>query len=127
MKILIVDDSPLIRERLSFLIGTLGDAEVVGMASNAREALQMTESLRPDLVTLDLQMAGGNGFEYLERMHSLPVLPQVAVLTNYSNEQYRRRCLALGAVAFLDKSTQFGELGDLLACLQQPPVEGVEQ
>ena len=121
MRVLVVDDSPLIRERLSELISALPVAEVIGVAENAREGFEMTESLSPDFVTLDLHMSGGNGFEYLERVQSSSASPHVAVLTNYFNEQYRKRCLALGAVAFLDKSSQFGELEELISTLRLPP------
>ena len=105
MKVLVVDDSPLIRERLTGLISAIPDTEVVGVASNTRDGFEMVKALTPDLVTLDLHMTGGNGFEFLERVRSSAAPPHVAVLTNYFNEQYRKRCLALGAVAFLDKSS----------------------
>lgn len=122
MKVLVVDDSPLIRERLLALISTVPGAEAIGSAANGREAMEMTESLHPDLVTLDLHMKGGNGFEYLDRIHTLgPDAPQVVVLTNYFDEPYRRRCLALGAVAFLDKSRQFSELPELIGRLRKAP------
>ena len=81
----------------------------------------MTEELMPDLVTLDLHMIGGNGLEYLERLQGSEAAPHVAVLTNYFGEQYRKRSLALGAVAFLDTSSQFGELGALIQNLRRPP------
>jgi DNA-binding NarL/FixJ family response regulator len=66
-------------------------------------------------------MTGGNGFEFLERVQGCSAIPHVAVLTNYFNDQYRKRCLALGAVAFLDKSSQFGELESLIATLRRTP------
>ena len=121
MRVLVVDDSPLIRERLTELLRSLPDTEVIGVAGNAREGFELAESLNPDLVTLDLHMSGGNGFEFLERLPACRATPHVAVLTNHVNEQYRKRCLALGAVAFFDKSSQFEELEGLISTLRGSP------
>jgi DNA-binding NarL/FixJ family response regulator len=81
----------------------------------------MTDELMPGLAILDLHMSGGSGFGYLERLQGSEASPHVAVLTNDFGGQYRKCCLALGAVAFPGTSSQFGELGALIQSLRRPP------
>ncbi len=111
-RVLVVDDSTVIRERLNRILKDLGGVTVVGEAEDGREALEMVEDLRPDVVILDIRMGGGSGIEALERIKSLDPAPVVAILTNYPYSQYRARCAALGADFFFDKSTEFVRIAE---------------
>jgi DNA-binding NarL/FixJ family response regulator len=111
-RVLVVDDSTVIRERLNGILEDLAGVTVVGEAEDGREALTMVENLRPDVVILDIRMSGGSGIEALERIKSLEPAPVVAILTNYPYSQYRDRCAALGADFFFDKSTEFARIAE---------------
>jgi DNA-binding NarL/FixJ family response regulator len=106
-RVLVADDSPVIRERLLGILEDLGGVTVVGEAEDGRQALAMVEELHPDVVILDIRMANGSGIEALERIKRLEAAPVVAILTNYPYSQYRDRCVALGADFFFDKSNEF--------------------
>ena len=113
-RVLVVDDSTVIRERLSGILNELEGITIVGEAEDGRAAVTMVEDLRPDVVILDIRMSGGSGMEALEQIKSLDPAPVVAILTNYPYSQYRDRCAALGADFFFDKSTEFVRIGEAL-------------
>jgi two-component system, LytTR family, response regulator len=100
MKTLIVDDEPLARKVLREELELLPKIEIVGEADAGETALSLIESLRPDLVFLDLQMPGIGGFDVIRRLGSGP-LPVVIVVTAY--DQYAIRAFEAGAVDYLLK------------------------
>lgn len=110
----IVDDSPLIRERLARMVDRLEDMELVGQAASAREAIAGIRRTQPRAVVLDLNLMGPSGFTVLREIH--PERPEIVfvVLTNHAEPQYERACLAQGASYFLDKSTQFERVPEVL-------------
>lgn len=114
VSVVIVDDSLVIRRRLAAMIAELVGIEVVAEASDAQEGIDLTESLKPDVVVVDIRMPGRSGIGMLEDMKALAKKPRVIVLTNYPYVAYRRRCLDLGADHFFDKSTQFERVLDVL-------------
>lgn len=110
MRVLIVDDSSIIRQRLAERLEEVPGVEIVGEAENGVQALELIRSVRPHFLTLDLRMPGGSGLELLHELRQMPSAPLVAVVTNYATPEYRSRCRELGALAFLDKSRQIDEL-----------------
>jgi two-component system response regulator DevR len=110
----IVDDSPLIRERLVRMLGSLEDVELVGQAASARDAIAGIRRTSPRAVVLDLILLDQSGFEVLRAIH--PERPGIAfvVLTGHAGPQYERACRAQGASYFLDKSTQFELVPEIL-------------
>jgi DNA-binding NarL/FixJ family response regulator len=117
MKIVIVDDSVAIRERLKHMLAEVDSIEIVGEAASAVEGAILTEAACPDVVILDISMPGGSGLEVLSRIKQCPRPPFVAVLTNHPYEPYRKRSRALGADFFFDKSQEFYRLLATLATL----------
>jgi DNA-binding NarL/FixJ family response regulator len=117
MKLLIADDSELIVDRLIASLETIKGVEVVEIAGTVEKASQAVRALKPDVVILDMQMPGGTGLDVLESMKRDQVRSIVIVLTNFAYPQYRRKCLASGANFFLDKSTEFDKVGDVLRTL----------
>lgn len=105
MKVLIVDDSQLIRERLSSVISAIPDVDTVYQAENADEALQRLKAVKPDLVILDIRMPQGNGFSVLKYAKQTRPRTVVIMLTNYPYEQYKKKAFELGADYFFNKST----------------------
>lgn len=118
LKVFIVDDSALVRERLAALVSDLGDVEMVGQASNAREALEGVRRLKPDVVILDIRMPGDNGIQVLETIKVNEAAPVVIVLTAFPYPQYRKKCLEAGAEYFFDKATEFEQVAEVLKKIQ---------
>lgn len=114
MKVFLVEDSPLLRERLTALIDSVG-ASTVGHADGAREAIEGILAARPDVVVLDLHLKEGNGFDVLRALAK--EAPEIAffVLTNHPVESFRAVATRLGARGFFDKSTEFDKLREVLA------------
>ena len=113
MKVFLVEDSPLLRDRLSKLRAAIPGAEPVGFAESAKEALEKIAAAAPDVVVLDLSLSEGNGFDVLRGLQGRPV--ECYVLTNHPIEGFRAVATRLGAKGFFDKSTVFERVREVLA------------
>jgi DNA-binding NarL/FixJ family response regulator len=107
MRILIADDSVIVRERLINLLTELQGVEIVAQAEDAMGARGLAEKLKPDLAILDLRMPKGSGADVLFDLKRLVPSPLVIMLTNYPHAENRKKCMEGGADFFLDKSTEF--------------------
>jgi len=115
MKVLIADDSDAVRERLSEMISEVPGAEVSGQAKDAQETVRLIEETKPDVVVLDIRMPKGGGIDVLEYLRNgVQPKPLVIVLNNYPYPHYRKKCLAMGADYFFDKSVDFEKVVDIL-------------
>jgi DNA-binding NarL/FixJ family response regulator len=114
MKVFIADDSRAIVERLADLLEEVPGAQLVGQAGDVPEAVHSIQKIKPDALILDLQMPGGSGLDVLRAIRTEH--PQLCVLicTNYPYPQLREKCLSAGANFFLDKSTEFERIPDIL-------------
>jgi len=120
-KVLIADDSHIVRERLVSLLSDLPGVDIVGEAQTAFEAIQSIRRLKPAVVILDISMPGGSGIQVLETIRKEKPVPLIIMLTNFTHEPYRQRCFKLGADYFFDKSTEFEKVKDVLEN-RVPPV-----
>jgi two-component system response regulator DevR len=113
----IVEDSAAIRGRLVEMLSRLDGVSVIGQAADAPTAVVDILALRPDSVVLDLHLGTGNGIQVLRAV--APHLPDTVfvVLTNHSELQYRRACTRAGASHFLDKSTEFDRVREVIASI----------
>lgn len=114
-QVFIVDDSTSIRLRLNELLRRMGDVSIVGEADSATAAVDGILRTHPDSVLLDLNLMGKSGMDVLRAVH--PQAPDIVfvVLTNHSEPQYRRACARAGARYFLDKSTEFERVREVIA------------
>jgi len=87
MKILIVDDEKPARDRLRRLIGNLADYRVAGEAQNGQEALQQNESLKPDIILMDIRMPGIDGLQAAHHLSRLSYPPAIIFTTAFSKKQ----------------------------------------
>ena len=110
LRVLIADDSVVMRERLTAMISQLPKVEVVGVAQDVPETLAQTRALRPDVLVLDLRMPRQNGLVALKELRQKKDETFVIVFTNLAEPVYRDRALAAGANRFLSKASQFQEL-----------------
>ncbi|SRR6266853_3304376 len=127
MKVLIADDSDAIVKRLVSALWAIDGLEIVGRAATVGETERAIRSLRPDAVVLDLHMPGGHSIEILDGLRRDGLTPVVIVLTNYDQPQVRRKCLEKGARYFLDKSTDFDMVGEVLSTLMRYSESAKEQ
>jgi two-component system OmpR family response regulator len=114
LRVLLVEDSVLLASRLAELICRLPDADLVAVVGAEDEAMLRIADCRPDVLILDLHLRQGSGFGVLRSLSRTSPRPKVIVLTNYGANEYRREAESLGAVAFLDKSRDYGRLPALL-------------
>jgi two-component system chemotaxis response regulator CheB len=124
LRVLVVDDSPLNRDEMVSSLTAAGDAEIVGMASNGSEALKMAPSLKPDLITLDLEMPKMDGFSFLRIVQSVWVCP-VIVISGNSADKNVFRALELGAVDFVAKPQTRAERLSVLPVVLKEKLEAV--
>ena len=104
IRVLVVDDSALMRGLLSQMINLAPDMEVVGAAPDAQSAREMIKALNPDVLTLDVQMPKMDGLEFLERLMRLRPMP-VVMVSSYTEagSDTTLRALELGAIDFIGK------------------------
>src|SRR5712664_2503271 len=121
MKILIADDSIVVRDRLVTLLTEVHGVEVVGQAKDAAEARNLAEELRPDVAILDIRMPKGSGADVLRDLKKLNPSPKVIILTNYPHPENRAKCIARGADYFFDKSTEFKKVLSVLRGMLSDP------
>ena len=114
MRIVIVDDSVVIRLRLMRLLSGLDGIEIVGQADDVPAAKELVKKLKPDVAILDIRMPSGSGADLVQELKQLKPAPTVIMLTNYPYPENRKKCMALGADFFFDKSTEFQEAVRLL-------------
>ncbi len=101
LRTMVVDDEPLAREELCFLLDQIGDVEIVGQAGDGVAALRMVGELKPELLFLDVQMPGLTGFEVARRLVAADLLPQLIFVTAF--DQYAVDAFAVNAVDYLLK------------------------
>ncbi len=109
-RILIVDDHGVLRAGLHALLSVEPDLEVVGEAADGREALRLARELKPDLVLLDLVMAGLGGIEVTRQLKKLLPDTRVLILTVYEDASLASEALQAGAAGYLIKRAVESEL-----------------
>jgi DNA-binding NarL/FixJ family response regulator len=105
IRVLVVDDEPMVCAHLRTILGAAGTIEVVGEAHDGAAGVEAVLRHRPDVVLMDLRMPGMDGLTAIERLAELAEPPVVVVLTTFDADQYVLRALRAGAAGFLVKST----------------------
>ena len=105
VRVVVVDDEPMVCAHLRTILGASGDMEVVDEAHDGAAGVEAVVRSRPDVVLMDLRMPGVDGLTAIERIRALADPPPVVVLTTFDADQYVLRALRAGAVGFLVKST----------------------
>jgi two-component system response regulator DevR len=107
LKVFLVEDSLLVRERLAALIATISGVEIVGEAGDADTALSGLVTRNADVAVVDLQLGETSGMDVLAALARLDRRVVSIVLTNHSTKSVRDACLDLGADYFFDKTGEF--------------------
>ena len=103
MKILIVDDHPLVREGLAMRISLHSDLEVCGEAETEDEALALVKQTGPDLVLVDISLKCGHGIELIKRIRSFDPAIKMLVISGFQESLYAERAFRAGALGYLNK------------------------
>ena len=114
VRVLVADDSSLLRRLLRDAIEEVEGVEVVAEAANGAAALSEVEAHHPSVVVLDLQMPVMGGLSALQCLRAQGRDPRVIVLTNHADETYREACLEAGADHFFDKSSELDRVLEVL-------------
>jgi len=128
IRIVLADDHALVRAGLRMLLEKLPGVKVVGEAGNGREALEMVKTVTPNILLLDVSMAGTGGLEALPRIVKDFPSVKVLMLSGHANEEYVLRALRCGAAGYLLKDAAAEELGLAIKAVVQgqtylsPPV-----
>jgi len=121
MKVLLIDDSELIRQRLSQYLSTLPQVQEVLEAASQKDGLKLLDSYNPGLVILDISLPEGSGIHILEHIHTNKIATRVLVFTNYPFPQIEKRCLELGAEYFYSKSTDYERVKEVIRDILDQP------
>ncbi len=114
IRIMSVDDHPLLRAGIAALVENVPDMRVIAEAANGREALTQFRAHRPDITLMDLEMPEMNGLDALLEIRREAPEARVIVLTTYSGDVQALRALKAGACAYLLKDTIHKELRDTI-------------
>ncbi|MDT0462923.1 response regulator transcription factor [Streptomyces gibsoniae] len=112
IRLLLVDDDPLVRAGLSLMLGGADDIEIVGEAADGSEVEELVDRTRPDVVLMDIRMPALDGLTATELLRRRPDAPQVVVLTTFHAEEQVLRALRAGAAGFVLKDTPPAEILD---------------
>jgi DNA-binding NarL/FixJ family response regulator len=119
IRLLLVDDLVIFREGLAALINLESDIEVVGEAGNGEEAILLAETLRPDVILMDVRMPICNGVEATKIIHQRFPWIRIMVLTTFDEDEYICQSLQNGALGYILKSTPSQQLATTIRSLDR--------
>ncbi|MFJ2882587.1 response regulator [Streptomyces sp. NPDC086796] len=105
VRLLIVDDDPLVRAGLALMLGGADDIDIVGEAADGTEVAGLVDRLRPDVVLMDIRMPAMDGLTATEALRARPDAPEVIVLTTFHADEQVLRAIRAGAAGFVLKDT----------------------
>jgi DNA-binding NarL/FixJ family response regulator len=117
MKVLIADDSRLMRERIRETISIFSNVEIVSETENGIETLKELNKHTPDLAIIDIRMPDRNGLEILKEFRDNNSITKIVILTNYAYNQYKERAFENGADYFFSKTEDFDKIAVVVASI----------
>ncbi|HZF16313.1 MAG TPA: response regulator [Steroidobacteraceae bacterium] len=114
LRVLLVEDSAVLAERISELIDAIPDIELIGVVDSESEAVGAVRRGGVDVLILDLHLRQGTGFGVMRAVAALAAKPHIVVLTNYDLPEYQSAAMGLGASFFLDKARDYSRLPQIL-------------
>jgi DNA-binding NarL/FixJ family response regulator len=114
LRVLLVEDSKVLTERLTEAIRQIPEVELIGTADTEAGALAAVKRDAVDVIILDLHLKQGTGFGVMRALATTQLKPRIIVLTNYDLPEYKNAAIALGATHFLDKARDYGRLPEVL-------------
>lgn len=117
VRVVLVDDSAVVRDHLAALLATLEGVEVVGRASDAATGESLIQQLKPDVLVLDIGLPGESGIDLLKRLRPEIASLVIIMFTAYSDPYSRRVCAEAGADYLFDKALEIEGLVEALRTL----------
>ena len=114
LKVLLVEDSAVLAQRLGEAIAGIAGVELVGTSDAEAGAVAAANNDEVDVIVLDLHLKQGTGFGVMRSLSKTRRKPKIIVLTNYDLPEYKTAAIALGATYFLDKARDSGRLPELI-------------
>jgi DNA-binding NarL/FixJ family response regulator len=114
ISILLADDHAIVRKGIQFLAQAEPDLEVVGAAKDGREAVEMCQRLRPDVVILDHSMPNLNGLEAAAQISRSDFIPSMIMLSMHTDETYIMRAISAGVLGYVSKESAEDEIVDAI-------------
>ncbi len=114
INVFIVDDSEIVRDRLTSMLTEVPSINIIGYADNPLAATESIVRTKPDVVILDIFLTGGSGIHVLKNIRGKQITSKVIMLTNYAQEEYKKKCFEEGADFFFDKSIEFDRVIDVI-------------
>jgi two-component system, NarL family, response regulator len=105
IRIMIVDDHPVVRAGLASMLSTQPDLDVVASASGGREALALLETITPDVILMDLRMSGMSGLDAIRAINLRPDPPRILVMTSFDTDEDIYQSVGAGAQGYILKDT----------------------
>jgi response regulator of citrate/malate metabolism len=115
LSVLIVDDNRFYVDRMTEMLNDLEGIGLINTAKNFREAYSQLGNVEHDLVLLDIHLPDGNGLNLLKQIKESPAKTEVIMVSNNSDDFYRRQSKELGAYYFLDKTNDFEMMPAILS------------
>ncbi|MFJ6939283.1 response regulator [Streptomyces sp. NPDC101132] len=112
IRVLLVDDDPLVRSGLRLMLGGASDIQVVAEAADGAEVAALVDAQAPDVVLMDIRMPGVDGLAATEALRARPRPPEVIVLTTFNTDEHVLRALRAGAAGFVLKHTPPAQIVD---------------
>ncbi|WP_405717981.1 response regulator [Streptomyces sp. NBC_00046] len=112
VRLIVVDDDPLVRAGLALMLGGADDIDIVGEGTDGTEVAELVGRLRPDVVLMDIRMPGMDGLTATEALRTRPGAPQVIVLTTFHADEQVLRAIRAGAAGFVLKDTPPAQIVD---------------
>ena len=113
--IMIVDDNVNFVKRMTGLLENLDGISSINVAGDYDSAVHLLSEQTPDFLLLDINLPGKNGMEILKLVKNKKLKSEVIMITNHADEYYRNQCKKLGAKYFLDKSSEFGLVSEIIS------------
>lgn len=112
LRVIVVDDHPVVRMGLAAMLASEADIDVVGEGGSGEDAVRLAAAVRPDVVLMDLRMPGMDGVDATRAVTALPNGPRVLVVTTYDTDADILRAVESGATGYLLKDTPRAQMAD---------------
>jgi len=122
IRVLLADDHAVLRSGLRALLNLEPDMEVVGEAANGREAIELGQTLKPDVIVMDISMPEMDGLAATKAIHEMGIPCHIVILTVHGEEDYLFQTLQMGASGYVLKSSADTELMDAIRAAQRGEV-----
>ncbi len=114
IRVMVVDDHPLVRAGLSAFLNAYDDLELVGEASSGAETLRLVNISEPDVILMDLLMPDMDGIQTIQEVHRAHPNIQIIALTSYGQEELVKQALQAGVISYLFKNISASELAEAI-------------